>query len=104
MSDAPNSDVPFAKMNGLGNQIIVADMRGHKDKIAPAAAIALAGDQATHFDQIMAIVIHVPMARTPILILLMLMGAAPRRAAMVCAVWCKRFLPKQTSKHSPFKL
>ncbi|PHP68553.1 diaminopimelate epimerase [Zhengella mangrovi] len=46
---------PFAKMNGLGNQIIVADMRGRADRIAPAAAIALAGDPATAFDQIMAI-------------------------------------------------
>lgn len=55
MSDAIESSVPFAKMNGLGNQIIVADMRGRADKISPEAAIALAADQATHFDQIMAI-------------------------------------------------
>ncbi|MAW89026.1 MAG: diaminopimelate epimerase [Phyllobacteriaceae bacterium] len=46
---------PFAKMNGLGNQIIVADMRGRADRIAPAAARALSGDPATAFDQIMAI-------------------------------------------------
>lgn len=46
---------PFAKMNGLGNQIIVADMRGRADRIAPAAARALAADPATAFDQIMAI-------------------------------------------------
>jgi len=45
----------FAKMNGLGNEIIVADMRGRSDHIAPAAAIALARDPATKFDQIMAI-------------------------------------------------
>ena len=29
----------FAKMNGLGNQIIVADMRGRADRVAPAAAV-----------------------------------------------------------------
>ncbi|MFP1630628.1 diaminopimelate epimerase [Zhengella sp. ZM62] len=46
---------PFAKMNGLGNQIIVADMRGRADRITPAAARTLAGDPATAFDQIMAI-------------------------------------------------
>ncbi|MBS9722281.1 diaminopimelate epimerase [Tianweitania sp. BSSL-BM11] len=46
---------PFAKMNGLGNDIIVADMRGRADTVTPAAAIALAADPATHFDQIMAI-------------------------------------------------
>jgi len=46
---------PFARMNGLGNEIIVADMRSRGDRITPAAAIALAADPATHFDQIMAI-------------------------------------------------
>ncbi len=46
---------PFAKMNGLGNEIIVADMRGRPDRVAPAAALALAADPATRFDQIMAI-------------------------------------------------
>ncbi|MFZ2099876.1 MAG: diaminopimelate epimerase, partial [Oricola sp.] len=48
-------DVPFAKMNGLGNLIIVADMRGRADSVSPAAAVALNADPATRFDQIMAI-------------------------------------------------
>lgn len=51
----------FAKMNGLGNEIIVADMRGRADRVAPGAAVALNADPATRFDQIMAI--HDP--RTP---------------------------------------
>jgi diaminopimelate epimerase len=42
-------------MNGLGNEIIVADMRGRSDRVTPAAALALAADPATRFDQIMAI-------------------------------------------------
>jgi diaminopimelate epimerase len=46
-------DVPFSKMNGLGNKIIVADMRGRKDKISSQAAIALAANEKTSFDQIM---------------------------------------------------
>jgi diaminopimelate epimerase len=46
---------PFAKMNGLGNEIIVADMRGRADRVTPAAAVALNADPATCFDQIMAI-------------------------------------------------
>ncbi|MBO6724348.1 MAG: diaminopimelate epimerase [Rhizobiaceae bacterium] len=45
----------FAKMNGLGNKIIVADMRGRAERVSPAAAIALNADPATRFDQIMAI-------------------------------------------------
>jgi diaminopimelate epimerase len=42
-------------MNGLGNDIIVADMRGRAGSVAPGAAVALAADAATKFDQIMAI-------------------------------------------------
>jgi diaminopimelate epimerase len=51
----------FAKMNGLGNDIIVADMRGRSDRVTPAAAVALNADSATRFDQIMAI--HDPRTR-----------------------------------------
>jgi len=53
--------VPFAKMNGLGNQILVVDMRDRADVVTPEAALRLAADPATQFDQIMAI--HDP--RTP---------------------------------------
>ncbi len=48
-------DVSFSKMNGLGNKIIVADMRGRADKISSQAAIALAAIEETSFDQIMEI-------------------------------------------------
>lgn len=47
--------VEFARMNGLGNKILVVDMRGRPDKVRPEAAIALNADPATQFDQIMAI-------------------------------------------------
>jgi len=49
------ANAPFLKMNGLGNEIIVADMRGRGDRVAPAAAVAINADPATRFDQIMAI-------------------------------------------------
>ncbi len=49
------SGVPFLKMNGLGNQIIVADMRGRADRVTPSAAIAINATPGTKFDQIMAI-------------------------------------------------
>ncbi|WP_240233902.1 diaminopimelate epimerase [Devosia lacusdianchii] len=42
-------------MNGLGNQIIVADMRGRADRVTPSAAIAINATPGTKFDQIMAI-------------------------------------------------
>lgn len=47
--------VDFAKMNGLGNKILVVDMRGRCDVVTPAAAIALNSDPDTGFDQIMAV-------------------------------------------------
>ena len=46
---------PFAKMNGLGNAILVVDMRGRTDTLTPEAARALARASDTHFDQLMAI-------------------------------------------------
>lgn len=52
--------VAFAKMNGLGNKILVVDMRGRTDRVTPSAAVALAADAETAFDQIMAI--HDPKA------------------------------------------
>lgn len=55
-----SATVEFAKMNGLGNKILVVDMRGRGDKVTPDAAIALNADPATQFDQIMAI--HDPRA------------------------------------------
>ncbi|MBP1873310.1 diaminopimelate epimerase [Ensifer adhaerens] len=53
-------NVQFARMNGLGNKILVVDMRGRRDRVTPHAAIALNADPATAFDQIMAI--HDPKA------------------------------------------
>ncbi len=49
------ANVQFAKMNGLGNEIIVADLRGTALRVSPAAAVALNADAPTKFDQIMAI-------------------------------------------------
>ncbi|MCQ8783679.1 diaminopimelate epimerase [Mangrovibrevibacter kandeliae] len=53
--------IPFARMNGLGNEILVADLRASDARVTPDAARALAADASTRFDQIMAI--HAP--RTP---------------------------------------
>jgi diaminopimelate epimerase len=50
-----STQAPFARMNGLGNEILVVDMRGRGDHVMPEAAVALAADSLTHFDQIMAI-------------------------------------------------
>lgn len=46
--------VPFARMNGIGNRILVVDMRGAGARVKPEAAVALATG-ATDFDQIMAV-------------------------------------------------
>ncbi|GAA4658163.1 diaminopimelate epimerase [Bartonella pachyuromydis] len=47
--------IPFSKMNGLGNQIVVADMRDSEDALTSQAILALSADSQTQFDQIMAL-------------------------------------------------
>ena len=51
----------FLKMNGLGNEIVVVDLRGAADRVSAEAVRAVAADRRSRFDQLMAI--HDP--RTP---------------------------------------
>jgi len=46
---------PFVKMNGLGNEIVVVDLRQAPAAIAAAEARAVAGPNGTPYDQLMAI-------------------------------------------------
>jgi diaminopimelate epimerase len=50
--------LPFRKMNGLGNEIVVVDLRGRKEVFTAAAARAVATQPQSHFDQMM--VLHDP--------------------------------------------
>lgn len=50
-----SNQVPFARMNGAGNEILVVDMRGQTTRVSAQAAVNLANDEVTKFDQIMAI-------------------------------------------------
>ena len=50
--------LPFRKMNGLGNEILVVDVRGRKVAIGPAVARAAAERPQSRFDQMM--VLHEP--------------------------------------------
>ena len=52
---------PFRKMNGLGNEIVVVDLRGTRQVFTPEAVRAAAARPQSHFDQMM--VLHDP--RTP---------------------------------------
>ncbi|EJF85393.1 diaminopimelate epimerase [Bartonella rattimassiliensis] len=52
---------PFSKMDGLGNQIIIADMRESTQALTPQAILSLSADAEMHFDQIMAI--HPPIQK-----------------------------------------
>lgn len=51
----------FVKMNGIGNEIVIVDMRAGGGKIAPEEARAAAGPSGAPYDQLMAIY----PARTP---------------------------------------
>jgi diaminopimelate epimerase len=50
--------LPFLKMNGLGNEIVVLDLRGTAIRVQPEEARAIALARASHFDQLM--VLHDP--------------------------------------------
>lgn len=50
-----NNTVPFFKMNGAGNKILVVDLRGQDNYITTQAAIALAAETALPYDQLMEI-------------------------------------------------
>jgi len=43
----------FVKMNGIGNEIVVIDMRADAGKVTPADAQAIAGAKGAPFDQLM---------------------------------------------------
>lgn len=45
----------FLKMNGLGNEIVVVDLRGSSVRVRPEEARAIAADRRSRFDQLMAV-------------------------------------------------
>src|SRR5918998_3260387 len=45
----------FLKMNGLGNEIVVVDLRGTAARVRPEDARAVAADPRSRFDQLMAV-------------------------------------------------
>jgi diaminopimelate epimerase len=53
-----STPIPFRKMNGLGNEIVVVDLRGRRETFSPASARAVGLRSASHFDQLM--VLHDP--------------------------------------------
>ena len=46
---------PFAKMNGIGNDIVVLDLRSDSAPVTEADARAIAREEAVPFDQLMAL-------------------------------------------------
>jgi diaminopimelate epimerase len=50
--------LPFLKMNGLGNEIVVIDLRGSERVVTATEAAAMARDELSTFDQLM--VLHQP--------------------------------------------
>lgn len=50
--------LPYVKMNGLGNEIVVVDLRARPKLFRPQEVVAIASDPKTKFDQLM--VLHAP--------------------------------------------
>lgn len=55
---SPLANHRFLKMNGLGNEIVVLDLRGSRHRVTAAEARAIAARPASRFDQMM--VLHDP--------------------------------------------
>jgi diaminopimelate epimerase len=55
---ATSPAIRYAKMNGLGNEIVFVDLRGSTKRFSAAEAEAIARSPRTHFDQMM--VLHDP--------------------------------------------
>ncbi|WP_457089150.1 diaminopimelate epimerase [Microvirga sp. P5_D2] len=60
MTSSPLANLRFLKMNGLGNEITVLDLRGTALRVSPSEARAIAADPRSHFDQLM--VLHDPVS------------------------------------------
>lgn len=53
-----SATIPFVKMNGLGNEIVVVDLRASAKVFSSDEAAAIAADRSSRFDQMM--VLHAP--------------------------------------------
>lgn len=53
--------MPYVKMNGLGNEIVIADLRATTRVVGTDEVVAIARAPRTHFDQLM--VLHAPRSR-----------------------------------------
>ena len=49
------ASIPFVKMNGLGNEILVVDLRTSAKVFNPDEVSAIASDRSSRFDQMMVI-------------------------------------------------
>ncbi len=58
---SPLADMRFLKMNGLGNEIVVLDLRGARARVTADEARAIAAQPSSRFDQLM--VLHDPARR-----------------------------------------
>jgi diaminopimelate epimerase len=57
---SPLTNLRFLKMNGLGNEITMLDLRGTALRVSAAEARTIAADPRSHFDQLM--VLHDPVS------------------------------------------
>ena len=60
MSPSPLANLRFLKMNGLGNEITILDLRGTDLRVVPEEARAIAANPRSRFDQLM--VLHDPVS------------------------------------------
>jgi diaminopimelate epimerase len=92
----------FLKMNGLGNEIVVLDLRGGNARVSPTEARAIAADPRSRFDQLM--VLHDPVApRTDAYIRIFNADGSEAGACgngMRCVAWAMMQDPQMSGGHA----
>ena len=78
----------FAKMNGIGNEIVVVDLRDSKAAVTAEEARAVASPAGVPYDQLM--VLQPPRLRAPrpSSASTTMTARKPAPAATACAAWC----------------
>ncbi len=96
-----SATLPFIKMNGLGNEIVVVDLRASGRVLTAEEAAAIAADKVSHFDQLM--VLHEPTTSGTAAFVRIYNADGSEAGACGNGMRCVGWLLSQTSGHSRLK-
>lgn len=94
--------IPYVKMNGLGNEIVVVDLRASSKVFTAEEAAAIAANRQTQFDQLM--VLHAPRAPGTDAYVRIYNADGSEVGACGNGTRCVGWLLNQASKRAEFKI